>query len=196
MKRTSIKRKTGLKRTAWGRNGSVARKMVSKKRQTVRKWYTCIPEGSHGSTTIQKRFWKITSDYVRIRDFYKYKGKCVSCRTVFYSWQEGQACHWKRWTSCNSYMKFYLDNLALGCATCNKFGDQETGYNFTVEMKNRYGENFADTIEAKNKLAHGGKLEDYIILDMMIALLNNFTKLDEMPDYVEKALLNYEKENT
>lgn len=172
MKR-KVKRKTTLK--------------TSKTAPSKRLWYSCIPEGSHGSTTIQKRLWKLTSDYVRIKEFYKYNGRCVSCRTILYSWQDGQACHWKRWSACNNYMKFYIDNLAFGCATCNNYGDQNTGYNFTVEMKRRHGENFADIIEAKNKLAHGGKLEDYVLEDMMKKLLSDFMLLEEVPDYVKKA---------
>lgn len=199
MKRTPLKRKSTLKRkTALKRNSFKTRKPSVKlykprrATQSTPKWLTAIPYGSHGSTPLQKRFWKLTSDYVRIRDFYKYGDKCVSCETRLERWQDGQAAHWKGWTSCNSYVKFNKMNLALSCATCNKFGDQDTGYRFTLEMVRRYGDSFIKLMDDMNKEYHGEKLENHILISMIVALLEKFMSMPEIPDYVQRSYEKYQ----
>ena len=145
-------------------------------------WLKSIPKGSHGSTDIQKRLWKITSDVVRIRDWYKYGGSCVSCGGKIPSWKEGQAGHFKPYSVCNSYFKFNTENLALQCAYDNAYGGADKGYRFGEELERR-GVNL-EQLQKYNLKLHGSKMYDYELIPIIEKLLD--TELPEYPDYFNK----------
>lgn len=146
------------------------RKTISKCYQ-IPPWFKSIPIGSHGNSPTQKRYWKVISDFVRQRDFQKYKGKCVSCAKRLEQWQDGQAAHYRRYATCNSYFKFHPDNIALSCSYCNQNEDGVIGHSFGEELKRRYGEKHLDWIEKENNKWRGVKLEDYIIVERVEKLL-------------------------
>ena len=133
-------------------------------------WFRSLKPGSHGSTPSQKKAWKVVSDYVRERDFKKYH-QCVSCDRVFMSWQEGQAGHYRPWGSCNSWMKFCVDNIALQCASCNgPMSGADTGYRFGEEMKRRYGAKHLEWIEKENEKYRGKKIEEWELVEFIARL--------------------------
>lgn len=142
-------------------------------------WLKPIPDGSHGSGPIQKKVWKLVSDVVRIRDWYKYGGRCVSCNRVLQSWKDGQAAHYIGYTSCNNIFKWNIVNLALSCAICNKLSDGPVGYNFGLSLKRR-GINIRGLHE-QNKKLQGGKIYEADLLEYAKKLLE--TGLEEYPDY-------------
>lgn len=148
-------------------------------------WLGKIPLGSHGSGAIQKKYWKVTSDYVRIRDFYQFKGKCISCNKRM-DWQDLQAGHCKSWASCRGYSKWDMLNLFGQCPYCNKFGDALTGKNFTEEIKNRYGQERIDYIEKLSSYP-SEKLEDFEIIDKIKVILRKMGGLPIQPDYYYKV---------
>lgn len=146
-------------------------------------WLKSIPKGSHGSTDPQKRLWKITSDVVRILDWHKRGGYCVSCGVKIPSWKEGQAGHFKPYSVCNSYFKFNLMNLALQCAYDNAYGGADKGKRFGDELERR-GVSLK-SLEKENLKLHGQKMYDYEIVAMIEDLLD--LQLPEYPEYFNKV---------
>lgn len=149
---------------------------------TPPKWLKAIPKGSHGSTDVQKRLWKLTSDVVRIQEWYKYK-RCVSCSKPIARWQDGQCGHFKNYSVCNSYFKFDRRNLALECAYCNSYGGMDAGYQFGKELKRRGID--LEKLAKDNLKMSGQKMYDHELIHMIEELLN--TKLPEYPDYFKRV---------
>ena len=144
-------------------------------------WIGKIPLGSHGSGAIQKKYWKVTSDFVRIRDAYSYGGRCVSCpRTM--QWQDLQAGHAKAWAVCHGYSKWDMDNIFGQCPYCNKSGDALTGRAFTDEIRRRHGKKRLDYIESLSRVPLE-KIEDHILVGLMKVRLQEMADLPEQPEY-------------
>lgn len=179
LKRTPLKRVSPNK---------VKKSKTSIYKWTPPKWLGGIPQGSHGSTSIQKKTWKVISDYVRIKDYYSYGGQCVSCETFFESWKDGQCGHFKSWGASNSYGKYYLYNLALQCPHCNHIDDGAIGFNFGAELMHRYGLDVIEKIEQENNDRRGQKMEDIILIGMIQELLPLFKNYPEKPDYYDKVV--------
>jgi hypothetical protein len=189
MKRSGIKRGTSqlarsgfkarklgdIRNVAQGGKGTAKRLTAPKngisKGYQIPQWFRSIPLGSHGNSPTQKRYWKVISDFVRQRDFNKYKGRCVSCGKRLEQWQDGQGAHYRRYATCNSYFKFHPDNVALSCAYCNQNEDGVIGHAFAEELKRRYGEKHLDWIEKENNKWRGVKLEDHIMVERVEKLL-------------------------
>ena len=172
-------KRSGFKQSAvYGGKGTAKRltapkKGISKGYQ-IPQWFRSIPLGSHGNSPTQKRYWKVISDFVRQRDFEKYKGRCVSCDHRFESYKEAQGGHFLPWGACNSYFKFDISNVHAQCSTCNyelKKSHAEVGHAFGEELKRRYGEKHLDWIEKENNKWRGVKLEDHIMVERVEKLL-------------------------
>lgn len=147
-------------------------------------WLGKIPPGAHGSGPIQKKYWKVTSDFVRIRDFYAFGGECISCPRRL-DWIDLQAGHCKAWGACRGYSKWDLLNIFGQCPYCNKNGDALTGQTFIDKIKYRYGKSRLQYIEELAKYPTE-KLEDFQIVEKMKALLREMGNLPTQPDYYEK----------
>lgn len=146
---------------------------------------TFIPPGSHGSTPAQKRYWKVTSDFVRIRDFYKY-GSCIACGRRASHWSELQGGHYKSWGSCRGYSKWDINNIFGECGICNTgFNSNEVGANFKEGIIKRHGQERMDYID---KLASypTEKMEDFEIELKIIDRLEEMKSLPEQPEYYSK----------
>lgn len=151
-------------------------------------WFMAIPVGSHGSNPVQKRLWKLTSDYVRIFDAEKY-GVCASCPNRIENWQNGDCGHYKGWTSCHNYFKFNRINLSWQCNYCNRLSDGSIGYRFSETLKMRHGNTILDDIEKINNIHHGGKFDDFKLVEMARGLLMDFEMgTVQKPPYYETVL--------
>jgi hypothetical protein len=137
----------------------------------VPKWFRSLPPGSHGFTPSQKKAWKVVSDYVRQRDWEKYK-RCVSCGTYLESWQKGQAGHYRAWGSSNGLFKYNLKNIALQCASCNQISDGKIGHAFGEELKRRHGDGIFDELDMEDRKYRGKKIEEWELVEMCAKLLN------------------------
>lgn len=156
-------------------------------------WFMVIPTGSHGSNPVQKRLWKLTSDYVRIFDAENH-GVCVSCDNKIDSWKDGDCGHYKGWTSCNVYFKFARINLSWQCSYCNRLSDGSVGFRFSQTLKKRHGDHVLSQIETDNKTFHGGKFENIILVEMAKELVEEFKKnTSQKPDYFESVLMKMEE---
>jgi len=192
MKRSAFSNKPRkpLKRTPLAR---ISPNKVKKSKTSIYKWIPpkwlgSIPQGSHGSTSIQKKTWKVISDYVRIKDYYTYGGQCVSCEHYFQSWKDSQCGHFKSWGASNSYGKLFMLNLAAQCPHCNHIDDGAIGFNFGAELMNRYGLDVIEKIEEENNNRRGQKMEDIILIGMIETLLPSFKSYPEKPDWYDKVL--------
>ena len=180
MKRTPLKR--------------VSPNKVKKTRTSIYKWtpptwITPIPTGSHGSTKIQKKLWKIISDFVRIKDYHAYGGLCPGCKQFkFHTYKDMQAGHWKSWGASNSYAKYEIRNLCGICANCNNNENGEIGFNIGIELIYRHGEDNQLYIEQQNNEYRGKKMEDVVLVGIMEMIIDKMKELPEKPDYYEKVL--------
>lgn len=158
----------------------------------VPRWVKSIPESqAHGSGTFQKRLWKLTSDYVRIRDFYKYR-TCAATGKRFEHWKDSHAGHLKPYSTCNCLFKFDVRNIHAQHGNSNKFGNYDDFRNFEKEVKRR-GYDW-DLFEVENNKENGCRLYDTDVIERMKELLTEMKGLPEQPDYYERATLLLEEE--
>lgn len=162
-------------------------------------WIRAIPESqSHGSGTLQKRLWRVTSDFVRIRDWYRFSGHCVATGAYIPHWSQGDAGHWKSYSVCNGLFKFETLNIHLQSKSSNGWGGQEVGHNFAEELKRRWGPDILDVINDANK-SHASKLKFTTeeVLARIQLTLEGMEILQEQPDYYARVvhLLSEEEKN-
>lgn len=180
------KRPTGLIRGHKGIKKTKVKKLKVYWKPPV--WFMAIPTGSHGSNPIQKRLWKLTSDYVRILETEKY-GVCASCGKNIGNWQDGDCGHYKAWSVCNNYFKYDQMNLAFQCNNCNRLSDGNVGHNFAETLMRRYGADHLENIEKRNAELHGGKLDDVKLIVIAEDIINHFKYYTiQKPDYYEKVI--------
>lgn len=161
------------------------------------KWLKSIPESqSHGTGTFQKRLWKVISDYIRIRDFYKYKS-CISCGKMVLDWRDTdwQAGHYHPYSVCKGYSKFAIDNVFGQCSYCNRgFNGAPAGAMFKDMIIARYGEEHLKKIE-RYKYQPPEKIEDNIIVEKIKEVLELMKDLPEKPDYYDRVMDKLLEEN-
>jgi hypothetical protein len=144
-------------------------------------WLTKIPMGSHGSNPTQKRFWKVTSDFVRIRDS---KLGCIVCGRI----TDLQAGHYKSWASCRGFSKWDMKNIFGECAYCNTgFNGNEVGAKFKENIIKRHGQERMDYIENLSSYP-SEKMDDYIITQKIKAVIEQMALLPEQPEYYQKVI--------
>lgn len=159
-----------------------------KKPKGLPAWVRAIPAtGSHGSGMLQKRAWRLTSDYVRIRDYYAYNASCVATGARIGHWTEGDAGHYKSWSVCRGMFKFDPRNIHLQSKSSNGWGGQEVGYKFGVTLKQRYEEDYLEELESINK-ATPIKFTTQDILGHMINIITLLSKLPEQPAYYKRVV--------
>lgn len=155
---------------------------------TLEKWIKAIPESqSHGSGTLQKRLWRLTSDYVRIRDWYAHAGLCVATGRKIPHWTQGQAGHFKAYSVCNGIFKFDPINIHLQSANSNGWGTSDDWFYYEEEILKRHGTTRAQ-INELNRLTSLKTLEVQAIKDQMAHLLILLGELPEQPDYYQRAI--------
>lgn len=86
---------------------------------------------------IKGKFWDIFSQYIRLRDWYKY-GTCVSCYKHIEHWKEADAGHYIAASKGGFALLFNEDNVHLQCKHCNNptwSPDSSVGYGFELERR-------------------------------------------------------------
>lgn len=151
------------------------------------KWIRAIPEGSHGSGTLQKRLWRLTSDCVRIRDWHKFGGICIASGVYIPSWRDGQAGHFKPWSKCNGIFKFNRTNIHLQAEASNKWHNSETWFAYAEEMERRWGYT-KESLDLTNSLTDLKTLGTENLLNEMEIILLEMAELPERPDYYHRVV--------
>lgn len=149
----------------------------------IPRWVKAIPESkAHGSGTLQKRLWRLTSDFVRIRDFYRYKGVCVASGVSIPEWKSGQAGHYISYSVCNGMFKWDTRNIHFQSAISNKLSTRESWQQYEATLIQRYGVQYLSEIEEGNKTAHP-KFTNEQLIERMKELLIDMLHLPEQPEY-------------
>lgn len=167
-------------------------KRKKKEKAELPKWLKAIPESqSHGSGTYEKRLWKITSDYVRIRDWYGFKQTSVDGKWLE-SWQQGQAGHYISYSVCKNMFKFNLNNIHLQSANSNQLSSASDGHKYGQEITKRYGEGFIEGLHNENRKHADLKYTNKEVEEAIKEILIDFDRSEERPEYVRRAreLLN------
>lgn len=161
---------------------------INHKRSPLKpRWLTQVPQGSHGASIYQRKLWKVTSDYVRIRDFYIY-GACISCQRRMNSWKEGQAGHYKAYSVCRGYSKWDLDNIFMQCSTCNTAYDGNVvGRMFAEGIVERCGKERLETLERFGSKPLE-KLDNLVIIGLTHELIKSMADLPEQPEYYKYVI--------
>lgn len=163
-------------------------KRFKRKASAIPEWAKAIPESqSHGSGTLQKRLWRLKSDYVRIRDFTAYGGKDVASPRILATWQEGHAGHLKPYSRCNGMFKFNELNIHLQSANTNKWPTRDDWAYYENELKERYGDTIILLIETTNRDCTD-RIHSNQVLEEMMRTLRLIGTLEIKPVYYERAV--------
>jgi len=150
-------------------------------------WVKAIPESvAHGSGTLQKRLWHLVSDYVRIRDWHKYK-TCIATGKRIEHWQDGQAGHFISYSCCNGMFKFDERNIHMQSAKSNCWGGFSEGAYYEKELIFRHNINLAD-MNKYNLSFQNTKPTNKIVIEKMKYFLLGMMTLKEQPDYFNRAI--------
>jgi hypothetical protein len=153
---------------------------------TSLKWIKAIKlsGGEHGSGILQKKLWRITSDCVRIRDYYQY-GTCVATGAKLGHWMASQAGHFIAYSVCRGMFKWDTKNIHAQSASSNSWGGMEIGHSFGEELERR-GYNL-DDLRATNN-ATELKVNDTMVVEKMREILLMMKRLPEKPDYYARVI--------
>ena len=162
---------------------------IRAKKGSIPSYLKCVPEGKHGSGSLQKRLWRLKSDFCRIRDWYKYGGKCVATGKKLPTWNHGQAGHFIGWPKCNGMFKFYERNIHLQSAQSNSWPDRDTWKNFEIELKSRYGREIVEVLEEINRQTPM-KITNEMVLEEIERTIRMIAELPEPPPYFNRLLKN------
>lgn len=103
-------------------------------------------------TGLKGIYWSILSEYVRRRDFYKYK-TCVSCGKEFNTWKDSQAGHYAPAGNCGFSLLFDLDNVHGECPNCNNpVRSPGKLIHYRTNLVNRYGEKFVKKLDERYRV--------------------------------------------
>lgn len=153
--------------------------------------FSKIPQGTHGSTSTQKKYWKVTSDYVRIRDE---KSGCISCGKQ-YEWNDPQwqAGHYKSWGSCRGYSKWDTRNIFGQCSSCNNGYDTNIiGARFKEGIIKRFGKERMEWIDKLSSYPTE-KMDDIVIQEKIKERILEMEGLDKKPPYWKEIINKFKK---
>jgi hypothetical protein len=180
-----------LKRSPFKRKAVKSRKRPLKApvaRVKLESWLRAIPESqSHGSGTLQKRLWRVKSDFVRIRDWHTFDGRCVATGKKIAHWSEGQAGHLKPYSKCNGMFKFNEMNIHMQSYASNKWPTRDDWKNYEAELERRYSDQFVPAIERSNR-DWPLKFTNEQVVDEIKRTLKMLGMCKEQPDYYPRVM--------
>lgn len=153
----------------------------------LEKWMKAVPESkSHGSGSLQKRLWQLTSDFVRIRDWYAYKGLCIATNRRIMRWKDGDAGHFRPYSVCRGMFKFDERNVFLQSKRSNGFGEYDDWINFeaNIFLRTRQDKASLDKLNLTFEL----KVNDFLVIEKMKDILGKMEQLQEKPEYYERVV--------
>lgn len=125
-------------------------------------------------TGVKAKAWGITSDYVRMRDFLKYR-RCVSSGTPIANWKDHDAGHYYSMGGHGAYLGFHHLNIHLQGANENRQGSAHSGAYFRDELVRRYGEELiTELTQAKNTTV---KADDWYFIEKIKEMYGRFQEL-------------------
>ena len=171
-----------LKRRKIARRSAATKKTI----KGLPAWLKAIPEGKHGSGTLQKRLWRLTSDFVRIRDWVEF-GEFIDTGERIIHWNDAQGGHWRSWPECNGMFKFNEMNIHAQTARGNSWPTSQTWENYRRNLVNRYSEEFVIAIDASNK-NWPSKITTALVLKEIDRKLTLLSLLPTQPPYYNRVM--------
>lgn len=113
-------------------------------------WVKAIPMGKHGSGHLQKRLWRLKSDFVRIRDWTAF-GTFIDTGEPIRHWNDAQAGHYRSYAECRGMFKFHEMNIHAQTAQGNSWPTSTTWENYRNNLTARYNPEYIAAIDASNK---------------------------------------------
>ena len=135
-----------------------------------------------GLKSLVRKAWKLQSEYSRRKDA-DFKGMvpCITCGTVKH-WKEMHAGHFFHGSK-QRPISYDDRNIHAQCVSCNTYkGGMRDAY--SVRVKNRYGPEVLDELEA---LKHQGKEMKHLELVVLITSLEMKLSQLEMPEFIYEA---------
>ena len=162
-----------------------------KTRKGLTQWLKAVPEGAHGSGTLQKRLWRLKSDFVRIRDWTAF-GTFIDTGEPIQDWNDAQAGHYRGYTTCNGMFKFHEMNIHAQSPKGNSWPTSETWENYRKNLVNRYNEEFVQAIDSSNKKWPLKITKELVLKEIhrtikMLGMMNG----QEKPPYYERMMKFY-----
>lgn len=123
---------------------------------------------------IKGKAWDILSDYVRMRDWLRYKTS-VSSGVRIEHWRDGDAGHYYSMSGHGAYLGFYELNIHLQGSMENKIGSAHSGAYYQQELVRRYGTKLLlDLAKYKNETV---KADDWYFLERIEYIYGLFQEL-------------------
>ena len=137
---------------------------------------------------LKDKAWAILSDYVRVRDFAKYK-RCGSCPKIIMDWRELQGGHFVNAGVGGAELSFDEKNVNGQCGGCN-MGGMDIGAQYAKEIDRRWGKGTAD--ELHQRRFKTTKADKVFFTKKILEIHKKFLSLREeypdieYPEYVDK----------
>lgn len=175
-----LKRKRATVKPKRGSGGKLGAK------KGIPAWLRAIPEGSHGSGTLQKRLWRLKSDYVRIRDFLEF-GTFVDTGERIEDWNHAQAGHYRSYNECNGMFKFHWMNIHAQSPKGNSFPTSTTWEKYKETLVYRYGKDIIGAIDQENKVTPL-KITNLAVLAEIEDTIGGISRLAVKPPYWDRLM--------
>jgi hypothetical protein len=140
-------------------------------------------------TGIKAKAWAILSDFVRCRDWHRYR-TCVATGQRIENWRDSDAGHYVPMASHGANIGFDTMNIHMQSKISNKLSSAEDGAMFKETLLDRYGDRIIrDIEESKRKTV---KADSWFFIQKIEQVHSAFVRLmDEFPggdypDYMKR----------
>ena len=143
-------------------------------------YYTKLP--CHRYKGVRGKAWAFLSQYVRIRDFIKYRS-CVATGHRIEDWKECDAGHFITMGGHGAQLGFNVLNVHAQSKNSNRQSGADEGADFERELVRRYGQKVVDDLR-KMKHATPIKADDFFFIKKIQEVYKLFQGLKIVyPDY-------------
>jgi hypothetical protein len=151
-------------------------------------YYGAIKRKYRFTNPIKDKAWCILSDYVRCRDFIKYR-TCISSNKPIYDWRESDAGHFYSMGGHGAYLGFNDMNVHMQSPNDNRQASAHSGAIYRDNLEKRYGKELLEYLEkAKNEQV---KADDFWFIEKIKEIHALFAQLKfenpfalDFPDYL------------
>lgn len=133
---------------------------------------------------IKGKAWSILSDFVRMRDFIKYK-ICVSCGKTIWHWRDTDAGHFISMSGHGALIGFHPDNINAQCKNCNQISSPHIGAQYERCLEFRLEERGMILVRDLHSISQKSiKADDWFFLEKIREIYEAFKDLQlSYPDY-------------
>lgn len=156
------------------------------KKELLKKEINSLPyygkiKGKGKYSGVKAKAWGILSDYVRMRDFIKYK-TCISSGEIILDWKYCDPGHYFTMGGHGALIGFHDMNIHAQSKSDNVWGGMEAGARYKEGLIKRYGNDILTELERiKNQSV---KADDWFFLEKIKEIYQKFKQLKkDYPEY-------------